>query len=596
ENRAAAWLGVAVSLLGAAVAAGFFGHVTALMRIQSGRDASMSLAAAVCLILAGVSLLLAADGRRGRGWSTGLAWALAGLSAVALAESLLDMNFGLDLVRQYAWLQDPALRPGRMAPNSALGFLLIAVVLLALPRVNTRRAGRLLRWLTLAAALIAVSGLAGYFVHIEALISYHGMPAMALYSAGGMLALAIGAWLLWRERRWNRPPGGRAPSTQVVATAAALLVVVVAASGISSFVLLWHSTERGATTDLSLRRDQRIRYVLELVAAGNAAGHHFAERAGANWPAQPRVGARALGRFPPGLASGEFVSAALMDLHGRVIGRQGEQVVPEMALPITSSASLLWNNGFYLRQKLEIIRGGRLLGTAVVERPEPLLRSIGVETASWGETGEMGLCGPSRRQLHTLACFPQRLRPQTFTVSFQVNGVERPMALAVEGYTGVMQSPDYRGRRTLAAYAPVPGLGLGLVMKMDTVELFASNRRQLEIMIPILALLVVIGLELLRWQVRPLLRELVASRNQAQASEARFRAAAESGMEPFYIFESVRDPVQGAVIDFRLVYANHPGELIADLEKRHQPGMGLSAIPQLAQASRFLEKFSRVVA
>src|SRR6185312_5042658 len=157
----------------------------------------------------------------------------------------------------------------------------------------------------------------------------------------------------------------------------------------------------------------------------------------------------------------------------------------------------------------------------------------------------MGLCGEVQGG-REIECFPQRLRPYVFTVSPSINGEERPMTLALQGRTGVIQAPDYRGQRALAAYAPIPGLGLGLVVKRDTVEIFASIRQQLELMLPLLLALTVCGLEALRWQVRPLVRQLVESRNQALYNEARFRAAAESSMDAFFIFESVRDPDSGA--------------------------------------------------
>jgi len=76
---------------------------------------------------------------------------------------------------------------------------------------------------------------------------------------------------------------------------------------------------------------------------------------------------------------------------------------------------------------------------------------------------------------------------------------------------------------------------------------------------------VVLGLEWLRWQVRPLVQELERSRNAALTSEARFRAAAESSLDPFFIFHSLRQETTGEVLSFRLVYANRPAEELTPL-------------------------------
>ncbi|MBF0109957.1 MAG: PAS domain S-box protein [Magnetococcales bacterium] len=49
--------------------------------------------------------------------------------------------------------------------------------------------------------------------------------------------------------------------------------------------------------------------------------------------------------------------------------------------------------------------------------------------------------------------------------------IARPMQLALSGETGISLGPDYRGKQVLAAHAPMDGLGLGLVAKIDLEEL-----------------------------------------------------------------------------------------------------------------------------
>src|SRR6185437_7441691 len=138
----------------------------------------------------------------------------------------------------------------------------------------------------------------------------------------------------------------------------------------------------------------------------------FVAQAALLWPKSSRAG------LPPALAVRGFTSARLLTPSGAALAGFGHEVQPAVSMQISERTWLLWSNGFYLRQSLPVIADGRLLGTVVIEQPEPL------------------------------------------RLSAEVNGVERPIALALSGQIGVMQAPDYRSHRALAAYAPVPGLRL----------------------------------------------------------------------------------------------------------------------------------------
>jgi diguanylate cyclase (GGDEF)-like protein len=113
-------------------------------------------------------------------------------------------------------------------------------------------------------------------------------------------------------------------------------------------------------------------------------------------------------------------------------------------------------------------------------------------------------------------------------------------------------------------------------------------------MVPLLAALTLAGLATLRRQMRPLVRELIRSRNQALYSEARFRAASESSLDAFFIFECAREPEHGGIIDFQLTYTNSHGECFAGLEPGRL-GQHLSDFPLLADAGDFVNKYRRVV-
>lgn len=588
RGQIAAWIGVAICVFGLASLGGLLAHVPSLAGATLQRDAAMAMSGAVAMILAGLALVAAALLPQ-RGWlAGGLALVLGGLGGIGLAENLADLNLGLDLPRLHYWLGGPVLRAGRMAPAIALGCVLAAAAILTLFAAPRARLAHAI--LAALVALVGLTGLLAYGLHLEAVFPFHGMPAMAPFAGVALMAEAAGITLLAGAGDWRETWLQWAPSHRILTIAAIVLVLVMAGAGISSLILLQHMSQRDATTDLALRRDERTHYVAMLVADALARGRDFANRPELSARLRAQAGQRT--RLPTLPLA--FRSLQLHSADGALVASLGPApVVPQLGLtlPEPASAQLTWHDGFFLQQRVRLARGNRTLGTVELEQPLPLLASIGIETASWGATGEMGLCGISPASRQVLECYPQRMLPQPYQLSVRLQGHERPMTLAIRGQTGVEMATDYRGRRVLAAFGPVPGTGLGLVVKMDSSELYAFTRRQLEIMLPLIAVLIVAGLLLLHWEVQPLVQQLVHSRNEAQRSEARFRAAAGSSLDPFFIFETERDSRSELILDFRLAYANDNAlRFAADAEIGERVG----AMTRLA-ASDFFQAFVRVV-
>jgi PAS domain-containing protein len=134
----------------------------------------------------------------------------------------------------------------------------------------------------------------------------------------------------------------------------------------------------------------------------------------------------------------------------------------------------------------------------------------------------MGLCVLRGDQLD---CFPQRLNPRAFSTPL-VNsaGETLPMTRALRGETGTIITRDYRQQNVVAAYGPVGGIGLGMVVKIDAAEVFQPIREQLQLALGLLFLLAAGGTLLLRSRIRPLATKLRESREQ-------FRAVAETASD-----------------------------------------------------------------
>jgi signal transduction histidine kinase/CheY-like chemotaxis protein len=191
-----------VFLVGCLVLLGWVSNRDALTSVVPGLVA-MNPLTALAFILGSVSLWLLAGPRQAEAWTRRVAWACAAL--VALAASLkLDAYVLNQLLpeRQTAWdlgidrllfqeKLDAADPPNRMAPNTALNFLLVSLALLVLD-VETRRRRRPAQLPALAATLVSLLAIVGYAY--SAMFLYGIGPAipMALNTAVAFFLLSLG--------------------------------------------------------------------------------------------------------------------------------------------------------------------------------------------------------------------------------------------------------------------------------------------------------------------------------------------------------------------------------------------------------------------
>src|SRR5438552_6236822 len=114
------------------------------------------------------------------------------IGAATIGEYLFRINLGIDQLFATDYLATGTLHPGRMAPQTALGIMLLGAALIA---VASRR------WKTAAAfgsiaATLGGAALAGYVVGLESAYGWRGLTAMSLQSATGVTILATAIVLL----------------------------------------------------------------------------------------------------------------------------------------------------------------------------------------------------------------------------------------------------------------------------------------------------------------------------------------------------------------------------------------------------------------
>jgi len=196
----AGWL---VLLLGLAVVIGW--HFDNRMIIQvRPHYAPMQFNTAGMLLLSAAALLLWHLGRRRLMLAAATVTIV--VAVATLLEYLLDRSFGIDeLLFDHAILVKTS-HPGRMAPNTALCFLLTNLSLILLAYADRHRA------LIVTAAysaggtfVLSLVALIGYFQDYEAAYGWGETTRMAVHAAAGFVALAVGLLAAAFSLRRNAP-------------------------------------------------------------------------------------------------------------------------------------------------------------------------------------------------------------------------------------------------------------------------------------------------------------------------------------------------------------------------------------------------------
>lgn len=192
--RLAQVMGVLTVLLGLIVLAGWVFHLESLKSVLPNY-VSMKANTALCFVLSGASLLIGYLSRPSawkKNCSLILVLPVIFIGGMTLVEYLSGQSFGLDqwLFRDFphpAHTSDP----GRMAPNTAIDFLLCGFALILLARGP--RGAVAAHLLAIAALFIALLALIGYLFNAQAFITIASLTQMALHTMAGfwLLGLAI---------------------------------------------------------------------------------------------------------------------------------------------------------------------------------------------------------------------------------------------------------------------------------------------------------------------------------------------------------------------------------------------------------------------
>jgi diguanylate cyclase (GGDEF)-like protein/PAS domain S-box-containing protein len=231
---------------------------------------------------------------------------------------------------------------------------------------------------------------------------------------------------------------------------------------------------------------------------------------------------RMLARGAKSFLSSELSAIALHDRDGHELVRAGSFAQqPDLAVSLDPKeyTQLLWKSGFLLRTRVDIVDNGRSIGKVIAESPLPVITGLFQDT-TLGKTSDLALCAALHAE--DMQCFPTTLNPAVFPhVKRQQHDKVLPMSFALQGQSGFITTQDYRRQKVVAAYGPIVPLGLGMVLKMDSAELYAPVWNEARRLLPLLVLVLVGAVLLLRWLLVPLVARLVRSEQQSRETSNR---------------------------------------------------------------------------
>jgi len=513
-------IGLAVMLAAAAIGASWLLRAPSLAWLIAGP--AMVLNTALCFGL--VATALAGDGLpqdARRRLHTFLGWVLLAITALALGQHALRFDLGIDwpALHHPPGVHNP--HPGRMSAPAALGFFVCGIVLIAMHRVSGVRGSLIVQVLTAMVIALGIVGLAGYALRLPLVYRGYPLASLAPAAAAGLILVGAGLRLSWQRHEWYRTRALISRDEhRIVLRGAVVLVIIVAASVLAGFVVTARQADRISRLDqmqiLKSRVDLfRINIEQRIARTALIASRPDLIDLLTRLDARPddagtllRLRAAAESVLPFGIDGLAFADA--QGRHRLGIGK----FVPGNAFGVSlgnhHDATLLWDLGYVLRVRLALMRGGETVGVLIVEQRLPALTGAMQYFAGDTATAEVAVCALQQGRFE---CFPQRFAPDPFTLPYSET---LPIAHATAGETGVLVARDYRGENVLAAHAPIGNLGLSMVVKIDTAELYAPLRRSLYTVLLIMLVMIAAGVRLLHRNVTPLARELALSEERVQ--------------------------------------------------------------------------------
>lgn len=182
-------LGLLIACLGLVVLFGWYTHNTVLIQVRAS-FAPMQYNTALGFLLSGLGLFFAAWSKPKT--SAALGFLLILIGGLTLVQYIANIDLPIDQLFMDHYITTQTASPGRMAPNTALCFLLTGITLFALNTFSNLEAFKLLGAVITGLGAIAIIG---YLTDIETAYGWGHLTRMAVHTSTGFIVLGVGITL-----------------------------------------------------------------------------------------------------------------------------------------------------------------------------------------------------------------------------------------------------------------------------------------------------------------------------------------------------------------------------------------------------------------
>jgi diguanylate cyclase (GGDEF)-like protein len=495
------------------IISGWVFHISAFIQIQSNM-VGMVINSAVCFLFLGITILIYKKNNMFAFILKNTLLILVLLTGVAsFSQDLFKYSNGMDHWLISPWLTDPNPTPGRMAPNTAIGFIVSALIGLLIPFGKKKLVAHFVHLFTLVIFLIAIVGLLIYVLNLELILKWYSYTRMAIPTVICFMAVSLGWWGVWNNTTWEQQFYEGREDKKIIFVTGVILITLIIVAGLSSLAGLAYLNISEINRSLQENLQKKVIFFESAIAESQRKTLAAITNSILLDDIENKHVAH-IKLFMESLQKQGYSALQIKDPQGKILfNTEKFKESQSFSIPLTvaiGNADLFWQKGFWIKMDIPITsEDKRVIGYFSGELPLWNVDKLFQDYSGLGATGEIGLC--HLRQDNYAECFPTRLKTVPFAISLSGKGKTLPMNFALAGKTGSLTTFDYLGNSVIAAYSPAGNTGFGMVVKIQTTEIYAPLKNELMLNCIIAFTLGLLGLLIIRWQITPLIYKVVNS-------------------------------------------------------------------------------------